>query len=92
MGGVETHNRRKGGGGAEGVCADVPVSFPGKVSEGILSSLQLSRASTPCAPSLGKERHAAGLAFPEAFPRERLCRNAVRTHLPNSIWILQADR
>lgn len=49
MGGVETYKRRKGGGGAEGVCADVLVSFPGEVSEGILSSLQLSRASTPCA-------------------------------------------
>lgn len=58
MGRVETHNRRKGGGGAEGVCADVLVSFPGKGSEGILSSALSSSAEQGLLvlPFLEKER------------------------------------
>lgn len=66
MGEVETHSRRKGGGGAEGVCGDVLISFPGKVTEGILSSLQLSRGMLLVLPSSEKEKRAR-LAFQRHF-------------------------
>lgn len=65
------------------------ISFPGRLSELILSSLKLSGEMTHCAVFYRKKSRQA--AFSNIFPGEMLCTTLMKTYLLNFIWILLSD-